>query len=335
MKIAVLMGGQSGEHEVSLISGNSIAQALKEEGYETVVVTISLDGIWRLEDGREVTILPKPSKGLWLIEECKEIPIDVVFPVLHGPKGEDGTIQGLLELAALPYVGSGVLGSAAGMDKAVMKALFRDANLPVPKTILVVRADIELIEQEIGYPCFVKPANLGSSVGINKARNRKELEFALTEAFKFDTRVVVEEAINEPREIECSVLGLEPKASLPGEIVPDAEFYTYESKYQSQASKLIIPAALSDSDTKKIQEYSIRAFRAVGAEGLSRVDFLIDRKTGKIYVNEINTMPGFTQISMYPKLWAASGLSYGKLVSQLVELALQRNKRRLDLKISR
>lgn len=334
------MGGQSGEHEVSLISGKSISNALKSQGFETIDVKISLDGDWRLEDNREVTILPKPSKGLWLIKENQELPIDVVFPVLHGPKGEDGTIQGLLELAQLPYVGSGVLGSAAGMDKAVMKALFRDAGLPVPKTILIddLEGAITLIESEIGYPCFIKPANLGSSVGINKAKNKIELEVALQEAFAFDTRVVAEEAIDNPREIECSLIGdREPIASVLGEIVPDAEFYTYDSKYHSQGSQLIIPANISEQMTKEIQDIAIRAFKAVGAEGLSRVDFLIEKDTGKIYLNEINTMPGFTQISMYPKLWEKSpnGYCYGALVRKLVEIALSRHKKRSKLRVTR
>ncbi len=338
MRIAVLMGGQSGEHEVSLISGQSIANALKNQGFETITVTISLDGIWSLEDGREVTILPKPVKGLWLIKENQEIPVDVVFPVLHGPKGEDGTIQGVLELARLPYVGSGVLGSAAGMDKAVMKALFSEAKLPFPKTILLTeeKANSELVAQEIGYPCFIKPANLGSSVGISKAKNEKELEQALKIAFAYDTRVVAEEAIQNPREIECSVLGNnEPMASFPGEIIPDADFYTYESKYHSNHSQLIIPASLNEAEIKTVQEYAIKAFKAVAAEGLGRVDFLMDAKTRKIYINEINTMPGFTTISMYPKLWQASGLSYGDLVEKLVSLALERHKKRLALRISR
>lgn len=338
MRIAVLMGGQSGEHEVSLISGQSIVSALKNQGFETITVTISLDGIWSLEDGREITILPKPAKGFWLIKENQEIPVDVVFPVLHGPKGEDGTIQGVLELARLPYVGSGVLGSAAGMDKAVMKALFSEAKLPVPKTILLTEesANLELVAKEIGYPCFIKPANLGSSVGISKAKDKKELEQALKTAFAYDTRVVAEEAIQNPREIECSVLGNnEPIASFPGEIIPDADFYTYESKYHSHRCQLIIPAPLKEADIKTIQEYAVKAFKAVAAEGLGRVDFLMDSKTQKIYVNEINTMPGFTAISMYPKLWEASGLSYGDLVEKLVSLALERHKKRLALRISR
>ncbi len=335
MKIAVLMGGQSGEHDVSLISGSSIAKALEKQGHTSINVTISLEGIWQLDDGKEVTILPKPSKGLWLVNENKELPIDVVFPVLHGPKGEDGTVQGLLELAGLPYVGSGVLGSAAGMDKGVMKALFRDAGIPVPKTILLESMDTEVVETEIGYPCFIKPANLGSSVGINKAKNLGELEKALQIAFQYDTRIVVEEAVNDAREVECSVLGPEPKASLPGEIVPDAEFYTYESKYHSNNSRLIIPAELSKEQIKLIQELAIKAFKAVGAEGLSRIDFFVKKDTGEILLNEINTMPGFTQISMYPKLWEASGISYGVLVDKLVSLALEKHQKRSQLKISR
>lgn len=338
MKVAVLMGGQSGEHEVSLISGNSILEALQSQGFETIKVVISLDGVWTLEDGREVTILPKPSKGLWLMEENRGIPVDLVFPVLHGPKGEDGTIQGLLELASIPYVGSGVLGSACGMDKAVMKALFRDAGLPTPKTILLEEIDEVYAETEIGYPCFVKPANLGSSVGITKAKDRGQLRTALEVAFQYDTRVVVEEAVKNPREIECSVLGNERLfVSIPGEIVPDDEFYTYDAKYHSEGSKLLIPAELSEDQVQTVQELAIKAFRAVGASGLARVDFLVEGDTGKVLLNEINTMPGFTAISMYPKLWEKTpeGYTYGKLVSELAALALERYKKRKALKITR
>lgn len=338
MKIAVLMGGQSGEHDVSLVSGSSISKALQNQGFETINVIISLAGVWSLEDGREVTILPKPSKGLWLVEDNKELPIDLVFPVLHGPKGEDGTIQGLLELASLPYVGSGVLGSACGMDKAVMKALFRDASLPTPKTILLEAMDLDYVEKEIGYPCFVKPANLGSSVGINKAKDRRQLEEALKIAFLYDTRIVVEEAVKNPREIECSVLGGDRlMVSIPGEIIPDGEFYTYDSKYNSLSSKLEIPADLSEKQINLVQELSIKAFRAVGATGLARVDFLIEKETGKILINEINTMPGFTPISMYPKLWEKSPtpFTYGELVCELINLALERHKKKSVLKVTR
>jgi D-alanine-D-alanine ligase len=258
--------------------------------------------------------------------------------VLHGTFGEDGTIQGLLELADIPYVGAGVLGSAAGMDKDIMKALFRNAGLPIVKHVTILRGRWEddpkkvekLIEKSLKYPVFVKPANLGSSVGISKARNRKELGPAIYEAAKFDRKIIIEEGVggkkNKAREIECSVLGNDrPQASTPGEIVPGKEFYDYTAKYLDEGSQLIIPAKLTKSETKKVQELAVKAFQAVDCSGLARVDFLMDPKSRKLYVNEINTMPGFTAISMYPKLWAASGLSYPELVERLIQLGLERH----------
>jgi len=259
--------------------------------------------------------------------------------VLHGTFGEDGTIQGLLELADIPYVGAGVLGSAAGMDKDIMKSLFRSAGLPIVKHVTVLRSEWEtnskkverLIESKLKYPVFVKPANLGSSVGISKARQGKELGPAIKEAARFDRKIVIERGVGgrkqKAREIECSVLGNDqPKASVPGEIVPGKEFYDYTAKYLDEGSQLIIPAKLTNAETRKIQELAIKAFQAVDCSGLARVDFLMDPKNRKIYVNEINTMPGFTAISMYPKLWAASGLAYPDLIERLIEFGLERHR---------
>jgi D-alanine-D-alanine ligase len=260
--------------------------------------------------------------------------VDVVFPVLHGTFGEDGTVQGLLELAGIPYVGAGVLGSAAGMDKDVMKRLFRDAGLPVVPWVLVLRGEWEQeparvrrrIEKEIGYPLFVKPANLGSSVGISKVTRRRGLAAALSLGAEYDRKVLVEKAV-EAREIECSVLGNDrPQASVPGEVVPVNEFYDYEAKYLKEGSELIIPAKLTPRQTKQVQELALGAFQAIDCAGMARVDFLLDRKTGKVFVNEINTIPGFTPISMYPKMWAASGIPYPQLLDRLLALALERQR---------
>jgi D-alanine-D-alanine ligase len=258
--------------------------------------------------------------------------------VLHGTFGEDGTIQGLLELADMPYVGAGVLGSAAGMDKDVMKSLFRAVGLPMVRHVTVLRSDWDaspkkvqkLVEDKLKYPVFVKPANLGSSVGISKAHDRKELGPAIDEAAKFDRKIVIEEGVggkkNKAREIECSVLGNDkPQASVPGEIVPIKEFYDYNAKYLDEGSELIIPAKLSKSETKSVQQLAVKAFQAVDCSGLARVDFLMEPKSRKIYLNEINTMPGFTSISMYPKLWAASGVGYSELIEKLIRLGIERH----------
>ena len=258
--------------------------------------------------------------------------------MLHGTFGEDGTIQGLLELADMPYVGAGVLGSAAGMDKDIMKSLFRAAGLPIVKHVTILRSEWEanakkvqkLVESKLKYPVFVKPANLGSSVGISKAHDGKELGPAIDEAAKFDRKIVIEQGVGgkkkKAREIECSVLGNDqPEASLPGEIVPGKEFYDYNAKYLDEGSQLIIPAKLRKAETKKVQQLAVAAFKAVDCAGLARVDFLMDPKTRKIYLNEINTMPGFTAISMYPKLWAASGISYSDLIGRLIQLGLERH----------
>src|SRR6202522_3201838 len=268
----------------------------------------------------------------------RAINVDVIFPVLHGTFGEDGTIQGLLELADIAYVGAGVLGSAAGMDKDIMKSLFSAAGLPIVKHVTILRRAWEKepkkvqksVESKLRYPVFVKPANLGSSVGISKAHDRKELGPAIEEAAKFDRKVVIEQGVggrkNKAREIECSVLGNdEPVASVPGEIVPVKEFYDYNAKYLDEGSELIIPAKLTKAETKKVQELAVAAFQAVDCSGLARVDFLMDPLTRKIFLNEINTMPGFTAISMYPKLWAASGVAYPNLIDKLIQYGLERH----------
>jgi D-alanine-D-alanine ligase len=302
-----------------------------------------------LARGEAVVVPPEPvhrqsglvpfqtDAGMMRRASDRAINVDVIFPVLHGTFGEDGTIQGLLELADIPYVGAGVLGSAAGMDKDIMKSLFIAAGIPIVKHVTILRSawekDPKKIEKAVGklkYPVFVKPANLGSSVGISKAHNRKELGPAIEEAAKFDRKIVIEQGVggnkDKAREIECSVLGNDDAmASVPGEIVPVKEFYDYNAKYLDEGSQLIIPAKLSKAETKKVQELAVRAFKAVDCSGLARVDFLMDPKTRKIYLNEINTMPGFTAISMYPKLWAASGLAYPDLIDRLIQLGIERH----------
>ena len=326
-------------------------KALDPMKYEVVPLGITRDGHWRvgsgamrllpqvLESGELVTPSVDPT-GPKLLPVASSPPttpsrpeIDVIFPVLHGTFGEDGTVQGLLELADLPYVGAGVLASAVGMDKDVMKRLFRDAGLPVVPWELALRADWEKnslqvrkrIEKKLRYPLFVKPANLGSSVGISKVHNRRELPAALDLAAQYDRKILVEKGID-AREIECAVLGNDqPQASVPGEVVPVNEFYDYEAKYITEGSELRIPAPLVSRQTKRVQELAVRAFRAIDGAGMARVDFLLDRATGKLFLNEINTIPGFTSISMYPKLWEASGLSYPQLLDRLIDLALERH----------
>ncbi len=359
LRVAVLFGGQSGEHEVSLVSAQGIMKAMDEERYEVIPVGITKDGRW-LTGGEPMELLQSggPSAAGQIAEsgpaepETRELAlakrhrrelvpgthetgfpqVDVVFPVLHGPCGEDGTVQGLLELADLPYVGAGVLGSALGMDKIAMKAVFKSYGLPVVDHVAFKRRDwerdpeavMELIEEELGYPCFVKPANLGSSVGISKVHQRSELAPALHLAARYDRRLLAERAVN-AREIEVSVLGNdEPIASLPGEIIPCREFYDYVAKYIDDRSELIIPADLPAELTRRIQELAVVAFLAVDCSGMARVDFFLDKDTGELYLGELNTIPGFTPISMYPKLWEASGISYSELIDRLIELALER-----------
>ncbi|HWY03188.1 MAG TPA: D-alanine--D-alanine ligase family protein [Candidatus Acidoferrum sp.] len=383
LRVGILFGGRSGEHEVSLLSAASVLQAIDKDKYEVVPIGITKDGRWLtagdaenllqgklilearhlragdpeitqpaavLARGEAVVVPPEPvhrQSGLVPFQteavltrraSDRAINVDVIFPVLHGTFGEDGTIQGLLELADIPYVGAGVLGSAAGMDKDVMKALFFAAGIPIVKHVTILRSQWEkepkkiqkFVQGKLKYPVFVKPANLGSSVGISKAHDGKELGPAIEEAAKFDRKIVIEEGVggkkSKAREIECSVLGNdEPVASVPGEIVPVKEFYDYNAKYLDEGSELIIPAKLTRAETKKVQELAIRSFKAVDCSGLARVDFLMDPKSRKIYLNEINTMPGFTAISMYPKLWAASGLEYADLIDRLIRLGIERH----------
>jgi D-alanine-D-alanine ligase len=307
-----------------------------------------------LAKGEAVIVPPVPqAHGLVPFESAasamqKGIDVDVIFPVLHGTFGEDGTIQGLFELADIPYVGAGVLGSAAGMDKDIMKQLFAFAGLKIVKHVTILRSKWEkdpkkvtkLVESKLKYPVFVKPANLGSSVGISKAHDRKELGPAIEEAAKYDRKIVIEQGVggkkHKARELECAVLGNdEPQASTVGEIVPAAEFYDYNAKYIDEGSQPVIPAKISKKQMKEVQEMAIRAFQAVDCSGLARVDFLMDPKSGKLYLNEINTMPGFTSISMYPKMWAASGLEYPRLIDKLIQLALERYKEKKKNQYSR
>jgi len=323
-KIAVLMGGPGSERAVSLATGGGVVKALRSLGCDVTDVDVR---------GADFTL---PDD------------IELAFLTIHGTFGEDGTVQGLLELAEIPYVGAGVLGSAAGMDKDIMKSLFRAAGLPIVKHVTLLRSKWrsepkrvhKLVEESLKYPLFVKPANLGSSVGISKAHDKKELGPAIEEAARFDRKIVIEQGVGgkegKAREIECAVLGNDrPEASVPGEIVPIAEFYDYSAKYLDEGSQLIIPAKLTKAETKKVQELAIGAFRAVDCSGLGRIDFLMDPRSRKIYLNEINTMPGFTSISMYPKLWAASGLPYPQLIERLIRLGIERHQEKKSNQYSR
>ncbi len=384
LRVGVLFGGRSGEHEVSLLSAASVLSAIDKKKYDVVPIGITKEGRWvtaahaerllkghspdshepshlRAGDpeattaaaviarGEGVVVPPMPGtnhSSLMPFETTSidshpaqsPIDVDIIFPVLHGTFGEDGTIQGLLELADIAYVGAGVLGSAAGMDKDVMKRLFRDAGLPIVKHVTVLRSTWRdqpkkirrQIERALKYPVFVKPANLGSSVGISKVHDAGELPAAMDEAARFDRKLVIEQGVggskNKAREIECSVLGNDnPIASVPGEIVPIEEFYDYNAKYLVEGSESIIPARITRAQQKEVQRLAIAAFQAVDCAGLARVDFLMDSRRGKIYVNEINTMPGFTSISMYPKMWAAAGIPYPELMDRLIQLGLERH----------
>jgi len=391
LRVGILFGGRSGEHEVSLLSAASVVNAIDKTKYDVVPIGITKDGRWLtaehaerllkgkgeeqadksvrstqatqlragdpeatpgaavLATGESVVVPPEPARrdaGLAPFQtdanlrraSDRAINVDVIFPVLHGTFGEDGTIQGLLELADIAYVGAGVLGSSAGMDKDIMKSLFRAAGLPIVKHVTVLRSQFEsapkkmqkLVESKLKYPVFVKPANLGSSVGISKAHDRKELGPAIAEAAKFDRKIVIEEGVggkkNKAREIECAVLGNDdPKASIAGEIVPCKEFYDYDAKYLAEGSELVIPAKITKAEMKTVQRLAIAAFQAVDCTGLARVDFLMDPKSRRIYVNEINTMPGFTAISMYPKLWGATGLPYPDLIDRLIQFGIERH----------
>lgn len=387
VRVGVLFGGRSGEHEVSLLSAASVINAIDKNKYEVVPIGITKDGRWVsssdaerllqghapaaspahlragdpqattaaavLQRGEAVLVPPVPAAQhtslLPFQTDAQEqrraidhpIIVDIIFPVLHGTFGEDGTIQGLLELADIPYVGAGVLGSAAGMDKDIMKALFVAAGLPIVKHVTFLRREwqhhptrvIKAVEAKLAYPVFVKPANLGSSVGITKAHDTSELGPAIEEAALYDRKIVVEEGVGgkqgKAREIECAVLGNDDaRASVAGEIVPVKEFYDYDAKYVDEGSELIIPAQISDSDMDTVRELAVRAFKAVDCSGLARVDFLVEPGSSakaRIYVNEINTMPGFTAISMYPKLWDATGVGYPELIDQLIQLGFERH----------
>jgi D-alanine-D-alanine ligase len=355
LRIAVLFGGRSGEHEVSLMSARSVLAALDPAKYEIVEIGIRKDGVWLAGEGileifengkaednklKQVVLFPYQDHNhirtiekddlTWKLETLADV--DVVFPVLHGTFGEDGTLQGLLELADLAYVGAGVTGSSVGMDKGIFKDVMRANSIPTVESVIVLRSEVEknldLVVQEAeavgSYPLFVKPANLGSSVGITKCYSRADLVEGLIEAAAYDRRILVERGVK-GREIEVSVLGNEdPQASVPGEILPSREFYSYEAKYLDGSSGLIIPAPLPVKTTEKIRQMAVTAFKAIDCAGMARVDFFVEKATGGIFLNEINTIPGFTSISMYPKLWETSGLSYKQLVDRLVELAIER-----------
>lgn len=348
-RVGVLFGGCSGEHEVSIRSAQAIAGALtrgpNQEKYSITPVYITKAGVWQfgeiaaqtLQSGEPLpteTETSTPSQRLPNRAELTDI--DIWFPVLHGPNGEDGTIQGLLSLLQMPFVGSGVLGSAVGMDKLAMKTAFAQAGLPQVQYVAVSRAEVwsnpcifpklcDRIEEELGYPAFVKPANLGSSVGIAKVRSRQELETALDSAASYDRRIIVEAGVD-AREVECAVLGNDvPKASVIGEISFDSDFYDYETKYTAGQADLMIPAQLSPEVAQQIQAMAVQAFQAVDAAGLSRVDFFYVESTNEIFINEINTLPGFTQTSMYPMLWQASGITFEDLVDQLVQFGFERS----------
>lgn len=354
--VGLIFGGRSGEHEVSLSSAQGVMGAIDRDKYEVVPIGITKDGRWlasgdplkaltsgQMAESSPAALLPEPSRrGLMCLEEQDQeqgltavhvSQIDVIVPILHGPYGEDGTVQGLLELAGIAYVGAGVAASAVGMDKALFKDIMRAHGLPVAPYLSFKRKGwdrapeelIARIEAEIGYDCFVKPANLGSSVGITKAHNRAELVAALDDAAQYDRKFIVEEAID-AREIEVSVLGNdEPIASVPGEILPSREFYDYAAKYLDGKSELVIPASIPPDTTEFVRQVAVQAYLAIDCAGMARADFLLDRNTGQAYINEVNTIPGFTPISMYPKLWAASGISYTELIDRLIELALERH----------
>ncbi len=358
IRVGLIFGGRSGEHEVSLMSARSVMDAIDKEKYEVVPIGITKEGRWTLSQMPQLTIGEEPLRPAALLGDPSNralmqvraegnqvtlssvTELDVILPILHGPYGEDGTVQGLLELAGLPYVGAGVVGSAVAMDKVIFKKVMQAEGLPILPYMLVLRSEwdqdpagvIERIESELYYPIFTKPANLGSSVGIRKCRGRAELEGGLAEAARFDRRLVVEQGI-EAREIECSVLGNDdPVASIAGEIVPSREFYSYRAKYLDEgenASGLLIPAPIPDQMMAQARAWAVQAYKAIDCAGMARVDFLLEKEgqggdQPRLFINEINTLPGFTSISMYPKLWEASGIPYPDLINRLIELALER-----------
>ena len=361
IRVGVIFGGRSGEHEVSLMSAQSVMNALDKKKYEIVPIGITREGRWIAsgdplkalmagdpDASRPAALLGDPSRrGLMHLDDTEQAiratrltELDVVFPVLHGTYGEDGTVQGLLELAGIPYVGAGVIGSVLGLDKIAFKDIMRAHNLPIVDDVTFKRREwdadpdevLERVEAALDYPVFTKPANLGSSVGISKCHDRAGLAAGLTEAARYDRKLIVEAAVPQAREIEVSVLGNDdPIASLPGEIIPSREFYSYESKYidgGDQASQLLIPAPISPEMTEQVRDLAVRVYKVIDCAGMARADFLLsgesDPGPGKLYVNEVNTIPGFTSISMYPKLWEASGIPYPELVDRLIDLALER-----------
>jgi D-alanine-D-alanine ligase len=365
LRVGVLFGGRSGEHEVSLASARNIIEALGKAGHTVIPIGITRQGRW-LTDKQAVlklagdfntpvdeqpTLVANGSKSedTWALlphaGDHDSLPaLDIIFPVLHGPYGEDGAVQGMLEMANIPYVGPGVLASAVGMDKAIAKQLFNQAGLRQAAHQVILRkrwqndpaAILECVEHTLRYPLFVKPANLGSSIGVSKARNRDELIAAIGLACRYDRKVLVEEAVRNAREIEVSVMGNDdPMVSIPGEVVPGNEFYDYAAKYLDDNSELLIPAPISDALVEEAQAMALAAFQAADCAGLARVDFLLDDVTQKLYLNEINTMPGFTRISMYPKLWEASGVPYPELVNRLINLALERHDDQMQNAVTR
>jgi D-alanine-D-alanine ligase len=322
-RVAVVYGGRSGEHEVSLVSAESVIAAVNPERFEVVRYVISKEGRWS-----PGPILPEPGANPG---------IDVVFPVLHGTFGEDGTVQGLFELADLPYVGANVLSSAVSMDKDMMKRLCRERGLPVVEYLVASRdeVDADAVRCDLPFPLFVKPANLGSSVGISKAHNDEELKCALKLAAQYDRKILVERGI-EGREFECAVLGNnDPQASMPCEILPSREFYDYEDKYELNLARTVLPPDLPKGEIYEIRRLAVECFKAVGCEGMGRVDFLRETSTARIYVNEINTVPGFTAISMFPKMWAHSGIPYPELIERLIDLALERHRAKKATRFTR
>jgi len=360
IRVGILFGGKSAEHEVSLQSAKSIVEAIDREKYEVVMIAVDKEGQWHLTDASRFLLnadnpkliqLNKVSDNLALAPGKRSdqlisltshgstAPVDVIFPVIHGPFGEDGTIQGLMKLANVPFVGPGVLGSAVSMDKDVAKRLLRDAGLSIARFLVFDRSSFNKIDfneakNQLGLPLFVKPANLGSSVGINKVNDREQFEDAVNDAFKYDNKIVIEEFI-EGREIECSVLGNDdPIASLPGEILPQDDFYSYRAKYIDEDGAILdVPANLPENIVKEVQDYAIKAFKVLCCEGMARVDLFL-KENGEIVINEINTIPGFTKISMYPKLWGASGISYPELIHRLIQLAIERFNREEKLETS-
>jgi D-alanine-D-alanine ligase len=358
LRIGLFFGGRSGEHEVSLASAKSVMENLDKDKFEVVPIGITKEGSWllgvdpvrllaaeqdvtpdaNLEQTTAVTLTGDPTlRRLIPVQGGEPLgssgSIDVLFPVMHGTYGEDGSLQGLMDMANVPYVGCGVLGSALGMDKEKMKMVFQSVGLPIVDYVVYRRNEwerspetiIDAIEQRFGYPCFVKPVNLGSSVGVSKAHGREELEHAINVAAEYDRKIIIERAID-CREVECAVLGNdEPIASVVGEVISSNEFYDYRAKYIDNKSQTIIPANIPQATAEEVRRQSVQAFLALDLSGLARVDFFIEKRTGKVYINEVNTMPGFTQISMYPKLWQASGVSYPELLERLIELALERH----------